>query len=89
MQYKPGIEPGTLGRESIVLSIELSEAHWMGRQLLLVSYQFIGPLLDDWLKGGTPKALKGLPSVITLVYVCLYVCLSVIKLQVTVFDPVS
>ena len=32
----------------------------------------VGPLLDDWLKGGTPKALKGLSSVITLVYVCLY-----------------
>ena len=21
----------------------------------------VGPLLDDWLKGETPKALKGLP----------------------------
>ena len=56
-------------------------------------YIIIGPLLDDWLKGGTPKALKGLPSVITLVSVCLsvclYVCLSVIKLQVTVFDPAT
>ena len=45
MLYKPGIEPGTLGRESIVLSIELSEAHWIGRQLLVVSYQFICYLL--------------------------------------------
>ena len=38
---------------------------------------YVGPLLDDWLKGGTPKALKGLSSVVTLVSVCMYVCLSV------------
>ena len=37
----------------------------------------------------TLKALKGLLSVVTLVFVCLYVCMYVIKLQVTVFDPVS
>ena len=47
----------------------------------------VRPLLDNGLKGG--NSLKGLLSVITLVYVCLYVCLSVIKLQATVFDPVS
>ena len=49
--------------------------------ILHLKYHFIGPLLDDWLKEGTPKALKGLSSVVTLVSVCLsvcmYVCLSV------------
>ena len=38
----------------------------------------IGPLLDDGLKWGTPKALKGLPlSLLFCLSVCVSVCLSV------------
>ena len=33
------------------------------------------PLPDDGLKEGTTKSLKGLLSLISLVYVCLYVCM--------------
>ena len=47
---------------------------------------FAGPLLSDGLKQGTLKALKVLPSVITLVYVSVYVCICVIKQQVTIFN---
>ena len=39
----------------------------------------VGPLLDDGLKRGIPKALKGLS-------LSLLFCLSVHKLQVTIFD---
>ena len=47
---------------------------------------FLGHLLDDGLKRGTPKALKGQP--LSLLF-CLSVCLSVNTLQVTVFDPAT
>ena len=47
---------------------------------------FFGPLLDDGLKRWSPKALKGLPLSLPF---CLCVCLSVNKLQVTVFDPAT
>ena len=54
----------------------------------------IEPLLDDGLKSGTPKALKGLH--LSLLFclsvslsVCLSVCLSVNTLQATVFDQVT
>ena len=43
-----------------------------------------GPLLDYGLKGGTPKALKGLP-----VFAFLSVCMYADKLQVTPFNPVT
>ena len=40
---------------------------------------------DHGLQRGTPKAQKGLPSVITSV--CVRVNMSVIKIQVTIFYP--
>ena len=51
-----------------------------------------GPLLDDGLKGGNSESPEraSLSSVITLVYVCIfYVCITVIKLQVIVFDSAT
>ena len=66
--------------------------HWsiFGILELLLSFNIVldRSLIMGW-REVTPKALKGLLSVVTLVSVCLYVCLYVIKLQVTVFDPVS
>ena len=44
----------------------------------IIIITLFGPLLDDGLKRGTPKYLKGLPLSL------LYVCLSVNKVHVTV-----
>merc|ERR1711947_22219 len=45
-------------------------------QPLLLWHTIIGPLLDDGLKRGTPKALKGLPlSLLFCLCVCVCVCL--------------
>ena len=44
-------------------------------QPLLLWHTIIGPLLDDGLKRGTPKSLKGLPlSLLFCLCVCLFVC---------------
>ena len=64
-------------------------AGWKRMPVVCVN-EFFGPLLDDGLKGGTPKALKGLPlSLLFCLSVCVCVCLSVTKLQTTVFDPAT
>ena len=56
---------------------------WSGAPQL--GFVLVGPPLHDiGLKGGTPKALKVLPLFFFLN--CLYVCLSVDKLQVTPRD---
>ena len=68
-------------------SKKISYAHLRYRRGNII---IIGPLLDDGLKRGTPKALKGLPlSLLFCLCVCLSVCMSVNKLQVTVFDPAT
>ena len=48
----------------------------------------IRPLLDNGLKGGNSESHER-ASICNHFGVCLYVCLSVIKLQVTVFDPAT
>ena len=50
----------------------------------------IRPLLDNGLKGGNSESPEG-ASICNHFGVCrpMSVCMSVIKLQVTVFDPVS
>ena len=67
-----------------------SNPGYAAQVLLLFRLFNIGPLLDDGLKRGTPKALKVLPlSLLFCLSVCLFVCLSVTKLQTTVFDPAT
>ena len=52
------------------------------------AHLLIRPLLDDGLKGGNSESPER-ASICSHFGVCLSVSMSVIKLQVTVFDPVS
>ena len=54
--------------------------------------ELIGPLLDDWLNGGNSQSLERTflrNHFGVCPYVCLYACMSMIKLQVTDFDPTT
>ena len=64
-------------RDFCGLFFALSVSHWAYIELR----QLDRSLMIAW-KESTTKALKGVSSVITLVYVCLYVLMSVVKLMI-------